>query len=312
MYKKANRKPMPKTSKSIWRFLNPLNSKLFRSRNIIVVSAGEVKHYPVSSKLQFFGLTLLMGALSWGSFSTGSYFAAQNILAEKERTIETTTQINRRIEEQYALLKSDLAKLQNSKGELNAYDQFVVTQHNKDASEPQSEATTDLDDEGLASLNHNLLQDRITYLEGLVDQLKTDREILVSSIRERTKEQITHYEDIIADTGLKLARLTSSKQAKSKIKEIEMSGSVEIDDQGVDFTNQGGPYVPENPTAAMLGLEDEEQMMINDLNEMMLLSDIGQSLPLTTPLKNYRLSSPFGRRVDPISKRWALQKASIL
>lgn len=48
--------------------------------------------------------------------------------------------------------------------------------------------------------------------------------------------------------------------------------------------------------------------MLGDINTMMLLSDIMHVLPLEAPLKDYRLSSPFGRRVDPLNKRWALHK----
>ena len=298
---------MPNVSTNIWRFLNPLNSKLFRRRNIIVVSEGEVNHFPFSSKLQFFAITIAMGALSWGSFSTGSYFAAQTILEEKERKIETSAIVNRRIEEQYTLLKRDLSKLQENEGELNEYDKFVVNQHKTTHDDASGLEASALDDGGLASLNQSLLQDRIDYLEGLVDQLKTDREVLVSSIRERTKDQITVFEDIINNTGLKLARLTGTKQAKNKIAEIQLADSGAVDEDA-DYTHQGGPYVPENPTAAMLGLEEAEQEMITQMNEMMLLDDIIQALPLAKPLHDYRLSSPFGRRVDPITKRWAIHK----
>lgn len=300
---------MPHASKSIWRFFNPLNSKLFRSRNIIVVSQGEVKHYPVSSSLQLFGMVAVMGALSWASYSTGSYFAAQTILEEKERKIESTTMVNRRIEEQYGLLKRDLAKLQDNDGELDEYQRFVVSQHNAAAKQGRSLDEAQLDDDGLTNLGHNLLQDRIDYLEGLVDQLKTDRETLVSSIRERTKDQIAAFEDIIESTGLNVARLENHPQAKQKIEEIESASAAPAQD-GVDYTNQGGPYVPDNPTATMLGLEDEEQSMLSDLNSMLLLSDMLAALPIGEPLKKdtYRLSSTFGRRVDPITKRWALHK----
>lgn len=296
---------MPTASKSIWRFFNPLNSKLFRSRNIIVVSEGEVKHYPVSSKIQFFGLAIIMGSLSWGSYSTGSYFAAQTILEEKERKIETATLANRRIEEQYGLLKRDLSKIQENGDELTEYDRFVVNQH-KDEDDADKMAATDLDGKAIDNLGQSLMQERVDYLEGLVSQLKTDRAVLVSSIRERTKEQIAEFEDIIETTGLKLARLTTTKQAKLKIKEIESADSGTTSNS--EYINQGGPYVPENPTAAMLGLEEEEQSMITGINEMMLLSDIKRALPIAKPLQEYRLSSPFGRRVDPITKRWALHK----
>lgn len=296
---------MPHASKSLWSYFNPWNSKLFRSRNIIVVSQGEVKHYPVSSSLQLFGLAVVMGTLSWGSYSTGSYFAAQTILEEKERKIETTTMVNRRIEEQYGLLQRDLAKLTDSDGELDEYERFVISQHRQEKT-PSLESAK-LDDDGLTNLSHSLLQDRIDYLEGLVDQLKTDRETLVSSIRERTKEQITAFEEIIESTGLNLAKLSAHPQAKLKIEEIETAGAAGSDDP--DFINQGGPYVPDNPTATMLGLEDEEQSMLSDLNSMMLLSDITHSLPLAKPIQDdHHLSSTFGRRVDPITKRWAIHR----
>lgn len=93
-----------------------------------------MKHYPVSSTLQLLGLAVVMGTLSWGSYSTGSYFAAQTILEEKERKIETTTMVNRRIEEQYGLLQRDLAKLTDSDGELDEYERFVISQHRKEKS----------------------------------------------------------------------------------------------------------------------------------------------------------------------------------
>lgn len=296
---------MPHASKSLWSYLNPCNSKLFRSRNIIVVSQGEVKHYPVSSTLQLFCLAVVMGTLSWGSYSTGSYFAAQTILEEKERKIETTTMANRRIEEQYGLLKRDLAKLTDKEGELSEYERFVISQHHQRNTKDFD--ATRLNDGGLASLGHSLLQDRIDYLEGLVDQLKTDRETLVSSIRERTKEQITAFEDIIENTGLTLAKLSNHPQAKLKVEEIETAG-LTTDESGA-YVNQGGPYVPDNPTATMLGLEEEEQSMMSDLNTMLLLSDIHRALPLAPPiLEDHHLSSSFGRRVDPITKRWAIHR----
>lgn len=299
---------MSQPKKTIWRYFNPLNSKLFRSRNVIVVSAGEVKHYPISSRLQLLALLTVMGGVTWGSYSTGSYFAAQSILEEKERKIETTTLVNRRIEEQYGLLRRDLDRLQSKDSELSEYERFVLSQHSARAKELPTEQGVDLDADGLTNISQNLLQDRIDYLEGLVEQLKTDRESLVGSIRERTKEQITAYKDIIDSTGLRVARLAKTQDAKAKAKEIQLANAKAAEGDGEGYNHQGGPYVPENPTAVMLGLEDDEQRMVGELNEMLLLSEILQALPLSTPLKEYRLTSPFGRRVDPITKRWALHK----
>ncbi|MGB1540348.1 MAG: M23 family metallopeptidase, partial [Rickettsiales bacterium] len=275
--------------------------KCFRSRNIIVVSEGEVNHYPVGSKLQFLGLVVVMGMLSWASYSTGSYLASQAILREKERKIETTTLANRQIEEQFTLLKRDLNKLQGKAGELDEYDRFVVEQHSMmaDAIPPADE--NDLAREAeLAHLGQNILQERINYLELMVDQLKQERGTLLSSLQQRTGDQITLFEDIIASTGLELNTLTKHADAKLKVKEIQTAAENFNEDESA----QGGPYVPVIPPTS----SEVEENLFKDVDQMLLLSDIVSVLPLARPIENARISSQFGRRVDPITKRWAIHK----
>lgn len=292
---------MPYRRKTLWRWINPFRLKVFRKRNIIIVSEGEVKHYPLSGALQCATLFAIMGALSWGSYSTGSYFAAQNILKEKERKLETTTLLNRRIEEQYTLLKRDLDRLNEKEdAQLTEYDRFVIAQHHKEENPPR------LDDTGLNNLGQNLLQDRIDYLEGLVEQLKTDRETLVSSIQERTKEQITVYENILKKAGINVARLVQHKDARAVLEEIEKRGIPEA--QRTLLESQGGPYIPLNPTAAMLGLEKQETEMHKNINYMVLLGTLQNQLPFIAPMKQYRITSGFGRRIDPLNKRWAAHR----
>lgn len=279
--------------------------KIFRSRNVIVVSEGEVKHYPVSAKIQFALLVLIMGVLSWGSYSTGSYLATQEILAEKDRKIETTKLENRRIGEQFALLKHDLMKIQDNKDDiLTEYDRFVVEQQTAMV-DVYSGGKDSLDDTALRNINQNLLQERIDYLEGLVDQLKDDQLILLSNLRARAGEKVTAFQDIIKTTGLNLAKLTKHPQARLRIREIqENAKKLALIEEGEDFINQGGPYLP----ATSLVFSDDHESLFKDIDQMLLLSDITSALPLAAPMEDARTSSSFGRRKDPITKRWAMHR----
>lgn len=282
------------------------NNRIFRNRNIIVVSQGEVKHYPISSKVQLFGLCTMMGLLSWASYSTGSYFSARDVLAEKDRTLKQTVQTNRRIGEQFDLLRRDLAKLDGKDIEsLSEYDRFVLAQH-KEAAELDTAVPT-------ADGANNPLQERISYLEEMVEQMKNDRQLLIASIQTRSEGLSDSYKDIIEATGLDLARLAKQPQAKTKLAALQKAmparntttASASPQAEG-DFSAQGGPFVPANPSQLTQEELDAEANMFNTLNNVLLLRDITAVMPLATPVAKGYISSHFGRRIDPINKSWAV------
>ena len=295
---------MKKFAHQFWRISRFAFGKVFRRRNIIVVSEGNVKHYPVSAKIQFAGLACLMGVLSWGSYSTGSYIATQEILAEKDRKIKSTTLANRRMEEQYGLLKADLAKLSSDSADLSEYDKFVLYQQSEKMNAIARKASSGLDDRELQNISNNLLEERVNYLEELVDSLKDDQLTLLTKLRTRTGEQIVAYEDIIKTTGLNLAKLTKHPQAKLKIKEIKAIAEAEQAAIDGEFVNQGGPYVPDSWESH----SEEYDGLFEDLERMMLLSDMTHNMPFALPMEDARITSQYGRRRDPITKRWATHK----
>lgn len=295
---------MLEAGKNIWRYAGIFTGKCFRNRNIIVVSEGEVKHYPISSKLQLLAIAGTIGFISWASYSTGSYFSSQSILEEKQRKIESTALLNRRMEREFALLKRDLQKIQGNTETLDEYEQFVLQQHSNRINTFQGDTTLrGFNDDNLSRLNANMLQERIDYLEEVVDQMKSERDVFVSAIRARTQEQVVAFEDIISATGLKVASLTKHPQAKLKIKEIQQSAE-ESTFASLDLSHQGGPYIPESPVS----FTQDEEALFQQLDQMMLLSDIVATIPTARPMENAHTTSTFGRRVDPITKRWAVHK----
>ncbi|MBM3618609.1 MAG: M23 family metallopeptidase [Alphaproteobacteria bacterium] len=291
-----------------------LNNRLFRARNIIVVSEQGVKHYPLGAKLQFVGLLALMGFLSWASYSTGSYLSAKDLLRAKERNIEQTVAQNRAISEQFTILKQDLAKLGTKDGEeLSEYERFVMDQH---------KALSETDGINSAAIGQNVLQARIDYLESMVNQMKSDRSLLVASIRERSESQNGAYEDLIESTGLNLAKLLKTPEAKARMAKIQADGDTKrqaanaVQDEELrrtkettsDFANQGGPFEPANPSQLSADELRAEEAMFDNLDESILLRELMNVIPFAKPVANARVTSTFGRRVDPINKRWAIHK----
>ena len=72
---------------------------------------------------------------------------------------------------------------------------------------------------------------------------------------------------------------------------------------------QGGPFVPYHPD--MRPTEDadtlEEEIEVN-ISRWAQLRDLVSTLPLIAPIEKGFTSSRFGRRKDPITKRWAMHK----
>ena len=57
-------------------------------------------------------IAFTVGFISWASYSTGSYMAAEAQIEQKNQDIEIVSQENRKIEGEFAILRQDLMRLQ--------------------------------------------------------------------------------------------------------------------------------------------------------------------------------------------------------
>ncbi len=293
-----------------YRHLKRSIRRLFPSRSIIVISEEAVDHYPLSGMLQVGLLGAIVAFFSWISFSTGSYMAAQAVLQEKELKIVTTSMENKRIGEEYSLLKKDLLKLRESKNELSEYDEFVLEQYaNDDTSKPGMDyfsidsVKLQYRDEGdnrknSAEQRKDKLFERISFLEQRIKKLKEENSNFIAAVRATTNSKISELEDLIQMTGLKLH--TIKKIAKVELRKEEKEAMRHGKSEG--FDSQGGPYIPEKIDY----WQEHEGELFNKLDELVVLQRIAETLPLAAPLPNARNTSGFGRRIDPFTKRWAL------
>ncbi len=268
--------------------------RLFHVKRIIVVSDHAVDYYPLGKGIQIIALTGILGFVSLASYSTGSFMAAKSQIEEKNRKLEVVSSENRKIEGQFSLLKRDLMRLQEEGKGLSDYTKFVIAQYEKGKEETAGMA--DVAYGADLAENQGLIMERIEFLEDRIERLKVENESFIEAIRQRTRNRIDEFEDIINMTGLSSQTL-EMRQSKTDTDEEEKLSSVSTGKQDA----KGGPYIPE----AAEEMIEREKKLFDEIDQMMILHGVLSKLPLAAPLHG-KYTSGFGRRIDPFNNRLAI------
>ena len=144
----------------------------------------------------------------------------------------------------------------------------------------------------LAQRRSVALGKRVTRLESRLADLSTSQQDVVKRIRERTDESIEGLESIVAMTGLKLDRLLERVSANNEGVGGPLVGKADDRSDGSD------------PSAA----DEVEQSIAHleaRLNRWSAINRVLERLPISTPVNHYRISSTFGKRRDPFTKKSA-------
>ena len=265
--------------------------RLFCRRNIIVVAEHKTGHIPLSLSTQLTVVFLVLGVVSWVSYSTGSYMEAQSVIAEKDRKIANTKQENSRIESEFNLLKRDLAKLvdeESSGDDVSEYAKFMIDQYNDNESTfvgpPVRPAG--LYDEEERKVASKLIFERVTYLEQVMEDQRDHYNQLMREIEQVTGQKIDELQKVIRTSGLDIQRM--ARRAEKEARENNENPS-------------GGPYEPLEDSL----LAEEYGELHKDLNRMNVLLKVTEHMPLVRPMDDARVTSSFGTRRDPFTGRRA-------
>jgi murein DD-endopeptidase MepM/ murein hydrolase activator NlpD len=241
----------------------------FHKRNIIIVSERKVNHIPVSGGVQFVALILGAAGVCWGSYSTGSFMAARSALKEQSQTLREVA--SARVETTFRPL-------------LQITPTSAAVAAAADTSLPQPEPlVTPL------ALEQNKLSARVIYLESKVSELKAANEAIIQRVRDKTSGRIDELESIIKQTGLNPGTL--KKEA----------GKNPVNQKTGGLKSEGGPYIP----SEFIDLTPDAAKMFTSIDEMILLRQIVDNLPLSSPVHNADEQSGFGHRIDPFTGHMA-------
>ena len=139
----------------------------------------------------------------------------------------------------------------------------------------------------------NFQQGRADRMESRLDEVSEIQSAVVARLAQRTMTGIDMIERIVAMTGLNVNELIDG-----------------MDIQGIGLA-QGGPYI--DIAGDFLITDDpnlEFQSSVVVLNQQMdrweALQEVIRTIPLSSPLDHYRISSGYGERVDPVNGRKAM------
>jgi murein DD-endopeptidase MepM/ murein hydrolase activator NlpD len=227
-------------------------------------------------------------------------------LAEVEGDLERMRESNGALQSEATDLSETLATTQAERGEL-AERKATLEDRAADLGRQlaESRASQGRLEDDIAGLNAQLAQTidtnrqiedqrdflarRVGGLEQRLVDLRDAEQVVIDRLSERTRLSIDVIEKTIEMTGLEVGSLVASVQNQE--------------------LGQGGPFIPAADEASnfepSVQLEASVSLLDQQLDRWTALQEVLRSVPLSAPLNQYRISSGYGARKDPVNGRKA-------
>ncbi|MDA1089022.1 MAG: peptidoglycan DD-metalloendopeptidase family protein [Proteobacteria bacterium] len=314
-------------------------NRIFPERQIHLRTHGRVSFTRFTQPVQIFMVVVLLLAGGWMTFSSITYLLNDAMLASKEIQITDSKQAYRTLLGQVSEYQKKFSKLSTN---LEDSHDLMLGLVEKNASLRQSLTTvakkldlTQTQRTQIANAKENL-KEKLSSIEiqvrdmskqnfSLTDNLSTAEADLQKALAERNqsiyegsrmhrriKRLETRLADIDKSEELAIQRLTDS--TTSYIKSMEKIVSI----AGLDMKHllkdyepladgQGGPFIAAEIDKNLPGKQLKDQLSNLDiyLGRWESLQSVMQKIPLSAPLDSFNITSSYGKRRDPINKRWA-------
>lgn len=272
---KIENSPTAKRYLQLFRELAFFVRQCLGKKKILIISEKSITSVPVSSRFQGLVTVSVLAFMLWVSYSTGKYFAYENIISEKDHEIWSTNVTNESLQYQVTDLHQNLKELNKYFENIREYDQLSQKKiFDGDPAEEGSLKTAS------RPLNESLEEDASAGAQNILFNIRT-----------KVLERISSLESIIEMTGLRLEEVASRNENLHRA----------LENTREDNSNQGGPYIPLE-SDDLFNKSDFE----NSVHYLLQLEQTIHSLPLAVPLTRYWVSSGFGTRKDPIHNHMAI------
>lgn len=326
--------------------LSYLANRYFPSREFMLRVDGRVSHLVLSQHLQMGLFVLLMSGLGWVAYSSGQVVLHEQELAEKDAEIANIrvayrsllgevsdyqkryNSITQDLEENYSLVMGLIGKDSQLQKNLTSMKEGLNLNGNgrKQVAKARKTLTDQLVDvEGrmkqLASRNFSLIKGHldtvesdlqtalternkalfestrmrqdIKDLENRLVSLEEDENQAVQRLSDQTVAFVGSMENIVAMTGLKVATLIASEDKRA----AQLNQS----------EGQGGPFIAVDPDGRPGGrLKANLDLLDRNLAHSDKLRKAISRIPFAPPMMSYRITSKYGKRLDPVNKKWGM------
>jgi len=308
---------------------------LFPFKQIVFRSGGRVSCLNLTSRLQGAVASVMLVAGGWVAFSSASVFLHEMELAAKDTQIADVrvayrsllgevadyqkrfSGVVRDLEENHAMML-DLAGL-NSKIHSDLKTLKSSRKERADVEATRVAMTDNLDDvesqmQSLAQRNFSLKDDMSTIETDLQDALTQRNTALMESTQMRRDIKVLENKlvNLEEQENTTVERLTS--QAELFISNMELL----IENAGLDVEDlmagdaelvagQGGPFIELQGDGRPAGrLKAKLQNLENRLAYSDSLQTVIKKMPFAPPLHGYYITSKYGKRRDPMNRKWSM------
>lgn len=262
--------------------------QLVAPKKIVIVSLHSTKTIPICSKIQIFTVVGFAITFVWLSYVSGKFFAYKSLISSKDAIIWDTALEKRNLEYDISDLRDNLVSINNYFDKINKFDH--LSQKNKLAH------------------NNKINQDNKTYKFFTPKDADGEAEKLLFDIKKKINGRISMLEQIIESTGVDNNLSTLGK-------------SIIYDQSAVksNNNNQGGPFIEFDKNASNnnslpnsnidYGINsslDDKNKFKAQIQYLLKLEEKIHYMPISKPMEEYRLSSGFGKRIDPFTGTYAI------
>jgi murein DD-endopeptidase MepM/ murein hydrolase activator NlpD len=244
-----------------------LSARLFAPREVILRADGRVSYLRLSAGVQKIAAGTLAAAVAWGVFASASYVAHRDTLATKDRTIASQ-------ERAYGELETDFEQALGERDRLaGEIDRLKLS------------LSREVERSRRLTWQRAALVRRTGSLQRRLADLHAAHQRVVERFRDLAMDRAEAIESTITETGLDADRLVSTVLRSN--------------------LGRGGPLIPIRDAVPgpdrNAGLTDALAGLNEQWDRLSALRELRRTLPLTAPLDQYWISSPYGERVDPFT-----------
>lgn len=277
--------------------LDDILDHYFPDRQMYFRTNGDVRFIKVSKNVQIFLCTGLLCFFVWCLFISYNYVYLDEILTEKNDEVEQAKENYLKIEQQYAELQNEIQKSAAALEQRQKYIQQVLEENgevmspvlplndNDDFTAPEY---VDVDENDNDQEARNVIRDE--KLEKLYVDLKRvemQQNQLVKNMNDEVDQKLSFLSDTLTKAGI-----TPEKMMELANLPLEPSAS-------------GGPFIAvSNISEANLDTHAFDSLFYKRAHLENIKTALDH-LPIITPPEKHYVSSKFGMRRDPFTRKWA-------
>jgi murein DD-endopeptidase MepM/ murein hydrolase activator NlpD len=262
--------------------------KVLGTKTILLVSKQQIKSYSISPTVQIISLFCVL----WLGNVLVQSLTYNSIIREKSVEISNLKKANQQFESEVDSINLNLQKISDYFSSVSGYSPKSLETNSQDSTDK-----------------------KISDLFGDISLNKKDKEIatkiadsnlILGDIKAATVKRINDLEQKLSITGIAL--VGNKAQLKSQLADSSDNQNViSLNNQDELLKRQGGPFQDlrtsiNSVTGSKIFNLNNQFSIKNELEYLTNLEKFISHIPLSAPIKNYYVSSGFGKRSDPIRR----------